>query len=77
MDMATASLSQGLGTQVGDEALVRAGLQPAAQHVLCPADQWKQRNTSIIINYLLDRVPEFQKLAELRRKVNRKSLYET
>jgi ribosome biogenesis protein Tsr3 len=53
-----------------NDALARVGLQPIGQQALCPADQEMQHNTSIIVTYLLDQVPQFRRLAELRRKVN-------
>jgi hypothetical protein len=68
MEIPTISRSQSEG--LGNDALARAGLQPAGHQALCPAHQEMQHNTGIIVTYLLDQVPEFRRLAELRRKVN-------
>ncbi|KAL5603898.1 hypothetical protein FOVSG1_006648 [Fusarium oxysporum f. sp. vasinfectum] len=51
-----------------NHVLVRAGLQRQGRISSSPADQVIQRRTSIIVTYLLDEVPEFLELAELRRQ---------
>lgn len=66
MEIPTTSRSQ--SKRPGNDALARAGLQPVGHQALCPADQEMQHNTGIIVTYLLDQVPEFRRLAELRRK---------
>jgi hypothetical protein len=50
--------------------MVRAGIQPAERQAQCLADEEMQHNTGIIVTYLLDQIPEFRRLADLRRKVN-------
>lgn len=52
-----------------NDTLVRAGLQRQGRMASCLTDQAMQRGTSIIVAYLLDQVPEFLGLAELRRQV--------
>ena len=71
MEIPTTSRSQ--SKRPGNDVLAIAGIQPVGYQALCPADQEMQHNTGIIVTYLLDQVPEFRKLAELRRKVNQLS----
>ncbi|KAK7972420.1 hypothetical protein PG988_006554 [Apiospora saccharicola] len=48
--------------------LVLAGFKPAGQHASSTPDREMERNTEIIVMHLLDQVPEFRRLADLRRK---------
>jgi hypothetical protein len=75
MEIPTSSQSQ--SERPANDALVRAGLQPVGHQTLCPADQEMQHNTGIIVTYLLNQVPEFRRLAELRRKVSQPSIFGT
>lgn len=68
--METHTTSRSQSKRADNDALVRAGLQPVGYEALCPADQEMQHNTGIIVTYLLDQVPEFRRLAELRRMAN-------
>jgi hypothetical protein len=52
-----------------NHVLARAGLQRQGRISSSLTDQVIQRSTSIIVTYLLDEVPEFLELAELRRQV--------
>ncbi|KAG7424424.1 hypothetical protein Forpi1262_v014342 [Fusarium oxysporum f. sp. raphani] len=51
-----------------NHVLARAGLQRQGRISSSLTDQVIQRGTSIIVTYLLDEVPEFLELAELRRQ---------
>ena len=68
MEIYNPSLSQSDGSI--DSVLVRAGLQPAGHQTLHPAGQEMEQNTATIVSFLLESVPEFRKLADLRRKVH-------
>jgi len=70
MEIGTPSRSQ---NERPIDGLARASLLPGGRKVECVANQEMQHNTSIIVAYL-DQVPEFHRLAELRRKVNHPSL---
>ncbi|KAK8029515.1 FtsJ-like methyltransferase family protein [Apiospora rasikravindrae] len=48
--------------------LVLAGFKPAGQHASSTPDREMESNTEIIVMHLLDQVPEFRRLADLRRK---------
>ncbi|KAK8036758.1 hypothetical protein PG994_015255 [Apiospora phragmitis] len=48
--------------------LVLAGFKPAGQHASSAPDREMESNTEVIVMHLLDQVPEFRRLADLRRK---------
>ncbi|KAJ4025852.1 hypothetical protein NW758_014589 [Fusarium oxysporum] len=54
-----------------NHVLARAGLQRQGRISSSLTDQVIQRGTGIIVTYLLDEVPEFLELAELRRQTRR------
>ena len=75
MDLTLASMeipnpSQSQTKWPGNDAMVRAGIEPVGRQAQCLADEEMKHNTGIIVTYLLDRVPEFRRLADLRQKVN-------